>query len=203
MIPPPRGRTAVVSGSLREPTRRASTLNPTPTMPVIIPQESGRAATVDRPTSTYLPAAYTEAWRVLGWLGLAFLVMSMIDIVLGWYPVRFGTPEWEFGTISATVAALSIPTLGLYLMLCSAISRERAGVAKAVGIAMIVMAVFLLGMAILYLTTVPLALKSVRTNDMASAALKKAVLKWLILFIGYEALYIAGGLKGLRRRTTS
>lgn len=171
-------------------------------MPVIIPQESGRAATVERPTSAYLSSAYMDAWRILGWLGAAFLVMSMLDVVLGWYPLRFGTPEWEFGTISGTVAALSIPTLGLYLMLCSAISRERTGVAKAVGIAMIVMAVFLVGLAILYLTTVPLALKSVRTNDMASLTLKKAILKWLILFVGYEALYIAGGLKGLRRRSS-
>lgn len=170
-------------------------------MPVIIPQESGRAATVERPNATYLSSSYFDAWRILGWLGLVFLVMSMIDVVMGWYPIRFGSPEWEFGTTSATITALSIPTLGLYLMLSAAIARERARAAKAVGIALIVMAVFLVGVAILYFTTVPLALRAVRTNDMAALNLKKAMLKWLILFVGYESLFILGGLKGIRRRS--
>jgi hypothetical protein len=170
-------------------------------MPVIIPQESGRSATVNRPTTTYLSSAYMDGWRLLGWLGLAFFVMSGIDILLGWYPLRFGSPEWEFGTISATMSALSIPTLGLYLMLCSAISRERPRVAKVVGIGMIIMGVFLLGLAVLYLTTVPLALKAVATEYMASLNMKKAILRWLILFVGYEIIYVMGALKGIRRRS--
>jgi hypothetical protein len=170
-------------------------------MPVIIPQESGRGATIERPTTAYMSSAYIEAWRVLGWLGAAFFAMSVIDLLLGWYPVRFGSPEWEFGTISQTVATMSMPTLSLYLVLSSAIARERATIAKGVGIAMIVMAVFLLGLAFFYLTTLPLALRAVRTNDMASLNMKKAVLKWLILFVGYEVLLIVGGLKGIRRRS--
>jgi hypothetical protein len=169
-------------------------------MPVIIPQESGRGATVERPTTAYLSSAYTDAWRVLGWVGAAFFAMSAIDVLLGWYPVRFGSPEWEFGTISATVSALSIPTLGLYLVLGSAIARERPKVAKAAGIVMIAMGVFLLILAFFYLTTLPLALRAVRTNEMVSLNMKKAVLKWLILFAGYEALFVLGGLKGIRRR---
>lgn len=169
-------------------------------MPVIIPQESGRGATVERPITAYMSSASIEAWRVLGLIGAAFFIMSMIDLFLGWYPVRFGSPEWEFGTISQTVSTLSMPTLGLYLVLCSAIARERTNVAKAVGIGMIVMAVILLGLAFFYLTTLPLALRAVRTNDMASLNMKKAVLKWLILFVGYEALFVVGALKGIRRR---
>jgi hypothetical protein len=171
-------------------------------MPVIIPQESGRAATVNRPTTTYLSSAYMDGWRLLGWLGLVFFVMSAIDILLGWYPLRIGSPEWEFGIISATMSTLSIPTLGLYLVLCSAISRERPLVAKVVGIGMIVIGVSLLGMAILYLTTVPLALKSVATNDAAAFTMKKAILKWVILFVGYETMYFMGAVTGIRRRST-
>jgi hypothetical protein len=168
-------------------------------MPVIIPQESGRAATVERPTTAYLSSAYIEGWRVLGWLGAVFVAMSMLDLFLGWIPIRFGSPEWEFGVVSATVGALSIPTIGLYFMLCSAISRERVGAAKAVGIAMVVMAVVLLGLSFFYLTTVPLALRTVAANDTASLNMKKAILKWMVLFVGYEGLYIWGGIKGLRR----
>jgi hypothetical protein len=35
---------------------------------------------------------------------------------------------------------------------------------------------------------------------MASLNMKKAVLKWLILFVGYESLFVLGALKGIRRR---
>jgi hypothetical protein len=168
-------------------------------MPVIIPQESGRSATVDRPAIAYLSSAYSDGWRVLGWLGFTFFVLSLIDITVGWYPVRFGSPEWEFGTISATMGGLSIPTLGLYLMLASAISRERAGIAKTVAIMMILMALFIGVLAIVYLTNVPIALKAVATNDAAHLGMKKAILRWLILFVGYESVYVFGALKGLRR----
>src|SRR3981081_1057891 len=193
-----------MSGSISVPscpTWRASPLNPTLTMPVILPQESGRSTTVERPATAYMSSAYIEAWRMLGWLGAAFFAMSMIDVVLGWYPVRFGSPEWEFGTISATVSALAIPTLGLYLVLSSAIARERANVAKAAGFVMAALGVFLLGLAFFYLTTLPLALRAVRTNDMASLHMKKEIVKWLILFVGYESLFVVGALKGIRRRS--
>jgi hypothetical protein len=65
---------------------------------------------------------------------------------------------------------------------------------------MIAMGVLLLILAFFYLTTLPLALRAVRSNDMASLSMKKAVLKWLILFAGYEGLFVLGGLKGIRRR---
>lgn len=201
MIPAEQKRPGQAGACARHFGWRSFYIQPDAQMPLIIPQESGRSATVDRPVTAYLSSAYSDGWRVLGWLGLAFFVMSLIDIALGWYPMRFGTPEWEFGTISATVAALSIPTLGLYLMLASAISRERAGIAKAVGVAMILLAVALPVLGILYLTNVPLALKATATNDVVHFGMKKAVLKSVTLFAGYELLYVLGAMKALRRQT--
>lgn len=169
-------------------------------MTVIIPQESGRSATIERPKTAYLSSAYVDGWRLLWWMGVAFVVMSLIDIVLGWYPLNFGSPQWEFGTISATVSALWMPTLGLYLMLSSAILREDRLKAKAVAIVMIVMALWLVALAILYATNIPIALRAVRTQDVLSINMKKSIVKWLALFVGYEALFIMGALKTLRRR---
>ena len=167
-------------------------------MPLIIPQESGPAATVEQPAIDHVSPPFAEAWRVVGWLGVAFFAMGIIDILIGWYPVRFGSAEWEFGTIASTVGSLSIPTLGLYLVLCSAISRKRAGEARMVGVVMTAMGVVLLGLAILYLTRIPLALRAVASNDMASLNMKKSIMKWLVLFVGYEALYLRGALKSFR-----
>jgi hypothetical protein len=55
---------------------------------------------------------------------------------------------------------------------------------------------------ILYLTNVPIALKATATNDVVHFGMKKAILKSLILFTGYEVLYVIGALKGLRRRSS-
>jgi hypothetical protein len=171
-------------------------------MSVIIPQQSGRSTTVERPATTYSTSAHLTAWKLLGWLGLGFFIMSFLDIAVGWYPVRFGTPEWEFGTISATTTGLAIPCLSLYLILGSAIALERPTVAKAAGIVMVVLALILPALAILYLTNVPLALRATAANAMAHSGIKKAILKSLIYITGYEVLFVLGALKGLRRRTT-
>lgn len=169
-------------------------------MSVIIPQDSGRLAAVARPSRTQLAAPQLNGWAILGWLGLAYLIMSVIDLALGWYPIRFGQPEWEFGTISATIAGLAIPTLSLYLMLASAFARERTNLIKGIAVAMIVIAVFLGILFILYLTAVPLALRAVSGNPITHLGIEKSIIKSLTLFLGYEGLFILGAIKGLRRR---
>lgn len=171
-------------------------------MSVLLPQQSGRSATAERPSAVYSASAQLIAWRILGWLGLAYFIMSFMDIALGWYPVRFGVPEWEFGTIAGTVAGLAIPTISLYLILASAIARESTKVAKAVAIVMILLAVALPILGILFLTNVPIALKATATNDVVHFGMKKALLKSLILFTGYEVLFVIGAVKGLRRRSS-
>lgn len=172
-------------------------------MSVLIPQDSGRPATVVRPSPTQLASAQLKGWAILGWLGMGYLIMSVIDLALGWYPVRFGQPEWEFGTISATIAGLAIPTLSLYLMLASAFARERANLIKGIAVAMIVIAVFLAVLFILYLTAVPLALRAVSNNPIIHLGMQKSIIKSLTLFLGYEALFILGAIKGLRRRAVA
>jgi len=142
------------------------------------------------------------AWRTLGWLGLAYFIMALIDLALGWYPTRFGSPEWEFATISASLAGLAIPTLALYLILAAAQALDHKGTAKAVSIVMIVFALALPALGIFYLTNVPLALRATATNDVANFGMKKAIVKSLALFAGYETLYVFGAIIGFRRRSS-
>jgi hypothetical protein len=169
-------------------------------MSVLIPNDSGRSATVARSSSSVFSAGQLLSWKLLGWLGLAYLIMSLIDLALGWYPVRFGTPEWEFGTVSATINGLAIPTLALYLMLGSAVARENAKIVKAISIVMVVLAIFLAILFVLYLTSVPLALRAVASNAIIAQGMKKAIAKAVTLFLGYEILYVLAASKGLRRR---
>jgi hypothetical protein len=168
-------------------------------MSVLVPQESGRSAAAPRSATAHSPSAQLNGWRILGWLGVAYLIMSVIDLALGWYPLGFGKPEWEFGTFSATIAALAIPTLALYLILGSSIARERWNIVRGVGVVMIVLAIFLAILFILYLTSVPLALRAVATNPIIHLGIEKAIIKSVTLFVGYEALYILAAVKALRR----
>lgn len=171
-------------------------------MPVIVPHESGRSASVATPAATPGSPGQISAWRILGWLGLAYLLMSLIDLALGWYPIGFGSPEWEFGTISATMAGLAIPTLSLYLILGSAVAQDRKNMARAVGVAMIVIAVSIAILCVIYLTSVPIALNAVAANPVVHLGLEKAVIKSLMLFAGYEILYVVGAVRALRQRAT-
>jgi hypothetical protein len=169
-------------------------------MSVIMPRDSGRPGATAKSSSSQYLGSPLLSWKLLGWLGIAYLIMSTIDIALGWYPVRFGTPEWEFGTVSATIDGLAIPTLALYLTLCSAIARERPIIVRVVSIVLICLAIFLAILFILYLTAVPLALKAVATNPVVHLGMEKAIIKAIVLFVGYEILFVGGGIKGLRRR---
>jgi hypothetical protein len=172
-------------------------------MSVLIPGDSGRGATVAKSSSSQYAGVALLSWKLLGWLGAVYLIMSVIDIALGWYPVRFGTPEWEFGTVSATINGLAIPTLSLFLILCSAVARERATVVRVVSIVLICLAIFLAILFILYLTAVPLALKAVTSNAIIHQGMEKAIIKATVLFLGYEVLYIVAAMNGLRRRASA
>jgi hypothetical protein len=67
---------------------------------------------------------------------------------------------------------------------------------------MICVAVFLAILFILYLTAVPLALRSVLANAIIHQGMEKAIIKASVLFVGYEVLFIVAALKGLRRRSS-
>lgn len=131
---------------------------------------------------------------------MVYLIMSLIDLALGWYPVSFGSSEWEFGTISATMAGLAIPTLALYLILGSALARDRTNMARITGFVMILFAVASAALCAIYLTSVPIALKAVEANPLVHLGLEKSVIKSLMLFTGYEILFILGAVRALRRR---
>jgi hypothetical protein len=141
-----------------------------------------------------------DAWRVVGWVGLAFVIMGATDIALAWYPTAFGNPEWEFGAIAATLNGFALPLLGLFLVLASAVARRRRIVSLAVSVIAIVLFLALAVLAFVYVTVIPLALKSVAADPILTLGMRKAVVKALVLFIAYAALFAAAAVRGIRTR---
>lgn len=151
-------------------------------------------------TAALRPAsrAPIDAWRLLGWIGISFTMLGLLDIGLGWYPTAFGNPEWEFGTISGSLNALAIPMLGLYLVLASAIARSDRRTARIVAAFMGLLLLVLLGLGIVYVTVLPLAIKAVSGNALVSLGIKKAIVKAVMLGLADSVLLVVGLVRGWR-----
>ena len=130
-------------------------------------------------------------WSLLRIFGLAFIVAGGIDLALLWYPSRMGTPEFEFATISSFVAGLPVLTTGLIATGVWAAVTGRKGWMITVAIVAILMVVALAIFAVIFATTVPLAL---RVSELAvKTGSKKAIVRSGVQFISYGLTYLALG----------
>lgn len=168
-------------------------------MSIIVPRSS-RTAPVDGLVPPEATGRSRDAWRLLSWIGAVFAVLGLVDIALGWYPAAFGNSEWEFGTISGTLNALTIPVMGLYLLAASAIARGDLRSGRILGAVMAIMALGLLMGGFLYITVAPIALKAVAGNDLVHMGMKKAIVKAMLLGVGYTWLLVLGALRAWRVR---
>jgi hypothetical protein len=134
-------------------------------------------------------AAPQTAWRLLGWFGLLLAVVGFTDVALQWYPTSFKSPEWEFGTVTASLATLPLLSIGLMSMLASYLARaERAGVV-AMSIVFSILLVLIAGAFLLFLSDVPLALKAA-TQTPVVLAMKKSILRTSVMALGFGAAYL-------------
>ena len=167
-----------------------------------MPQPSLRVGT-NAPAVADESTAQEAAWRLLSWLAIVFVVVGMIDILVAWTPLRIGTPEWEFGTITGTLNNLPVPAMGLILLLASGTALERKGqVVCALGVAALLLLLLTL-MAVLYGLTAPLAWKA-GSAAVGRAAVGGSVLKSVAALIAYFSLCVTCvtfGVRALRRRS--
>ncbi len=160
-------------------------------MPILV-SRSTRAASLESERSRDALRDGADAWRLLGLIGGTFAVLGFTDIALGWYPAAFGSPEWEFGTISGSLNALTIPMFGLYLLAASAVARGDGRSARILGALLATLAVALLVLGFLYVTVLPLALKAASGNPLLLLGIRKAIAKGILLGVGYLLLLIVG-----------
>jgi hypothetical protein len=139
-------------------------------------------------------------WKMIAPVGVAFLLVGLTDIALSWFPMRFGTPEWEFGTISTTLNNLPLPTLGVLILAAWAAATDQKTPVKVFGAVMMVLGVMLVGLVLLYLLTLAPAWSAVQAVDSLSAQLiaKKGIAKTLVQAAMYPAVYLLVGWKAWR-----
>lgn len=127
-------------------------------------------------------------WTLLGWAGAVLAIIGAVDLALVWYPMNWGNPAWEFGTVSASLDVMPVLTLGLGLLLGAGVARGRRGWIRTVAVVMIISGVTILLAGALYATTIPIALDSV-SDPLVRLGVKKAILKALIQMLLYPAAF--------------
>ena len=137
--------------------------------------------------------------------GIFIIIVGWVDILVGWFPLGLGSPEWEFGAVSATVDGLPLSTLGLVATLLGAsASRSRWGLWTALVWATWVLVVLMVG-AVLYALAVPVALGALGPASLqvtlGGAVLKTSTLLAVYMcFYGWMELQAIRGLRGLGAR---
>jgi hypothetical protein len=143
-------------------------------------------------------AEASAGWQVLGAVGLTLWIVGLVDLLLAWVPPHFGSPEWEFGTISATLNNLPVPAMGLALVLAFAAADRRRGQLVTVGLWSGLVVLFLLVSAVFYALDVPLALRAVQ-EPVPRAGLRSGMVKAVAAFLTYLGFHLWATVFAFRR----
>jgi hypothetical protein len=140
-----------------------------------------------------------QAWKWVGWFALVLTTAGVGDWVLAWYPLSFGTVEWEFGTIVSSVSNLPLVTMGFAGLLGSAIARGIRWQVITVSVALLGAALLLLAALTIFALDIPVALAAV-AGGTARLGILKAIAKTLFLGGLFAIAYLVAAIGGLRRR---
>lgn len=142
-----------------------------------------------------------RAWRWLSWFSLVLALAGVSDWIIAWVPVRLGNPEWEFGTIVASIAGLPLIGIGFAGLLASGIARGAKSQTIVVASAALLLAVLLLGALVVFALDVPLALSSVQ--GVARLGIQKAIVKTTIVGLLFLVAFGVSGVAALRFALTA
>lgn len=149
---------------------------------IVMPAEPERAKR--RPPFSLEPRT---CWLILFVLGAALALVAWTDLTLLWFPLRFGSPEWEFGTIAAHFDGMPLATIGLLALIIGAAGRGWWLATRVLAIVLLVLAVAFLAVFVIFLLDIPLALQGAAVE--LRPAITRAVVKASVYALTYVALY--------------
>jgi hypothetical protein len=131
-------------------------------------------------------------------LGIALAFVGGVDVALLFYPARFASLDWEFGTISGAVAGMPLVTVGCGAITAVLVARGWTIGRRVFGALLLLVALVLLLLLAVYGFDVPVALRA--TIDPARRRmLKMAVLKTVLMGVTYVLLYAMMAMRTWRR----
>jgi len=144
-------------------------------------------------TTVRLNPAARLAWQTVVLVGFLLAAVGLLDLVQLWVPPQFGIPEWEYGTASSFFDQFPVVGLGLALTMGGLLALGWRRTVRGIGVACLLIAVFMWLVAALYLTVVPFAFKAVR-DPVVLTGIKKGLAKALAqsLIYPFAMLWLAG-----------
>jgi hypothetical protein len=118
---------------------------------LIMPEERGSKGQAARHFES------RHAWALLGWIGLAFVIVGWMDFGSTWFPTDFGNRPWKLDTVASSFDRLPVLVLGLGLLLTSSGLTDRRGLVALAVAATFATLVSVVGGAILWIAAGPLA----------------------------------------------
>lgn len=165
------------------------------TMPLVAPSPGARASTAAPRID--LHALHRPA-LLAGW---GLVLVSLVNQALLWWSPQFGTPQWEFATISQTFDRMPLLVLSLLLVALGTLLTGSVPASRAVAALLGALALLVVGMAVLYGLSATVAWSGARgAPPEALALLFRAVIKTELVAIIYAAV-LAGLAASLWRRT--
>jgi len=132
----------------------------------------------------------TLGWSLLLVMGWLFVIVGLLNIVLLWWPLQMGNPEYEFASVAASLDSLPLPTMGLAFALAASRAQGHLTGAKVAMVTAVALAVLVVLAAVLYGLDVPLALKAVKEGPVRMGIMK-SILKVSAQAVLYPIALIA------------
>ncbi len=137
-------------------------------------------------------------WGLVAGLGLIAAVVGWTDVTMVFIPWGYGSPEWEFGSISAAVDGLPLGTLGFGLFAAGAIEMGWRIPARIATVFAWLVAAAVIGALVIFALDVPLALRAM--NPAQKPALIRAIIKTGLFCLSYIVFYVGFGIAIHRRQ---
>lgn len=111
---------------------------------VVLTREPKKAKRAPRPLDT------SNLHRPVLWAGGAITAASFMTYLMLWWAPRFGTPQWEFSTISQTIEMMPLLVVGMTMLMVGTIASGSARGAKLLAGFCVFLILMLVVMAILF-----------------------------------------------------
>lgn len=141
------------------------------------------------PGAPKIQEAPEVVWSILRLAGGTLAVIGLFDLGLTWVPLRFGVREWEFGTVTASLNALPVVTMGLALLMAGALAAGKRLAARAVAVLLVGLTVCIAAAALLYATNLPFLFEAAREPGLAEGV-RKSMVKTGMQVVLFPTVYV-------------
>jgi hypothetical protein len=132
-------------------------------------------------------------WPLFFVAGAVFTLTGWAEVLLIWYPIHFGHPDWEFDTIARTFDLLPLGTVGLTLVSAAIIARGgKPWPIRILAVVFMVLMVVAFLCAADYLYRLPEQWQRLSQPGRPEGA-KRAIAKTIVFMVGFTSAYAAAG----------